>query len=97
MAAYKKQRPQTELSEFIVRNVATVMEREREKRGMGKVEFAELCGIKAPSFLQILAGKANPTIDSITRISMALKVPVCELLYNDAGARVRASKTRSSD
>lgn len=97
MAAYKRQRPQTELCEFIVRNIATVMEREREKRNMGKVEFAKLCGIKAPTFLQILGGEANPTIDSITRISMSLNVPVCELLYNDDGARIRNSQPRNRD
>lgn len=94
MTAYHRQRPQTELCEFIVRNIAAVMEREREKRQMGKVEFAKLCGIKAPAFLRILGGAANPTIDTITRISMSLNVPVCELLYNDQGARIRDSRLR---
>ncbi|MBX4962661.1 helix-turn-helix domain-containing protein [Rhizobium binae] len=75
-----------------MRNIAAVMERERAKRNMGKVEFAALCGIKAPTFLQILSGAANPTVDSITRISMSLNVPVCELLYNDEGARIRESR-----
>jgi DNA-binding phage protein len=96
MAAYQKQRKQTELCDFMVHNLAIVMERERKKRGLGKVEFASLCGITAPSFLQIFGGTANPTLDSITRISMALNIPVCELLYNDEDARSKALRSRSS-
>lgn len=81
MATYKRQKNQTELAEFMVQNIATVMERERAKRGMGKIEFAESCGIKGATYFQILDGSANPTLYVITRISNALNVPVYELLF----------------
>jgi len=82
MATYKRQKTQTELAEFMVRNLAAVMEREREKRDMGKIEFAKFCGIKGATYFQILEGSANPTLYVITRISNSLNVPVYELLFN---------------
>ena len=79
-----------------MRNIAAVIEREREKPGVGKVEFAALCGIKAPTFLQIPAEGANPRIDSITRISISLSVSIHERLYNDGDGRIRAAKVRGA-
>jgi len=81
MTTGKKRRIETELGEFMVRNLAAVMERERDKRGLGKVEFAKLCQITAPSYITILDGTANPTLYVITRISNALNIPVQELLF----------------
>ncbi|BCH68442.1 hypothetical protein RvVAT039_pl12750 (plasmid) [Agrobacterium vitis] len=91
MVAGKKRRIETELGEFIVLNLAAVMEREREKHGLGKVEFAKFCQITAPSYLTILDGTANPTIYIITRISNALGIPVQELLF-DAPKKERSAK-----
>lgn len=85
--AIKKRRIETELGTLMVRNMANVMERERLKRGLGKVDFAKLCGISAPSFLLILEGSANPTLYVITRISHALDVPVQELLFGQKAPR----------
>ena len=79
--AIKKRRVETELGTLMVRNMANVMERERLKRGMGKVEFARFCGISAPTFLLFLDGEANPTLFVITRIANALDVTVQELLF----------------
>lgn len=81
MTTGKKRRIETELGEFMVRNLAAVMERERETRGLGKVEFAKFCQITAPSYITILDGTANPTLYVITRISNALNIPVQELLF----------------
>lgn len=81
MNGIKKRRIETELGEMMVRNMAKVMELEREKRAMGKVEFAKFCGISAPSYLTFLDGTANPTLFVITRISNALGVSVYELLF----------------
>lgn len=61
--------------------MATVLEREQMRRGMGKVEFAKLCGITAPSYLSILGGTANPTLFMITRIAMNAGISVHELLH----------------
>ncbi|WP_160011051.1 helix-turn-helix domain-containing protein [Rhizobium sp. 18055] len=76
----------------MIRNMATVMERQREARGMGKVEFAKYCGITAPSYLTFLDGTANPTLYMITRISDALSVTVHELLFGHS--REGSKKTR---
>ncbi|WFS69514.1 helix-turn-helix transcriptional regulator (plasmid) [Agrobacterium leguminum] len=67
------------------------MERERAKRRMTKVDFARLCGMTPPAFLAILSGRANPTTDTITRISIALGVTMYELIYDDEDARAIAT------
>lgn len=79
----KKRRQETELGILMVRNMAAVMERERQKRDLGKVEFAKVYRITAPSYLSILAATANPTLFVIIRISQALSIPVRELLLGD--------------
>ncbi|WP_080855487.1 MULTISPECIES: helix-turn-helix domain-containing protein [Agrobacterium] len=89
--AYQKQKAPTELCEFVVRNLSIVMERERAKRRMTKVDFARLCGMTPPAFLAILSGRANPTTDTITRISIALGVTMYELIYDDEDARAIAT------
>lgn len=78
-----KRRRENEIGVFMVRNMAAVMERERENRQLGKVEFAKACKITAPSYLAILSGTANPTLFMVTRIAQALAIPVHELLFGD--------------
>ena len=80
MATSKRKRTDTDLGRMIVRNMAKVMEREREKRGLNKKDLARLCEMTPPYYLQILDGTANPTVEVITRISTNLKVPLQELL-----------------
>ncbi|WP_234908127.1 helix-turn-helix domain-containing protein [Ensifer canadensis] len=60
--------------------MATVMEREREKRGLAKKDMARLCEITNPYYFGILNGTANPSLQVITRISTNLKVPLQELM-----------------
>lgn len=78
-----KRRRETEVGVFMVRNMAAVMEREREKRQLGKVEFAKVCNIMAPSYSAILAATANPTLFMVTRIAQALSIQVRELLFGE--------------
>lgn len=87
--ASKRKKPDTDLGTMILRNMAIVMEREREKRQLTKIEMARLCEITAPFYFAILKATANPSLQVITRISINLKVPLQELMMgiksNDGG------------
>jgi ribosome-binding protein aMBF1 (putative translation factor) len=80
MATIKRKKTDTDLGTMILRNMAQVMEREREKRGLNKKELAHLCEMTSPYYLQILDGSANPSLQVITRISTNLKIPLQELM-----------------
>ena len=57
---------------------------ERERRGLNKKEMAELCEVTYPFYFQILDGKANPSLQTITRICVNLDVPFQELVSGAA-------------
>ncbi|WP_245449354.1 helix-turn-helix domain-containing protein [Ensifer sp. NM-2] len=80
MVTSKRKKPDTDLGTMILRNMAMVMEREREKRGLAKKDMARLCEITNPYYFGILNGTANPSLQVITRISTNLKVPLQELM-----------------
>lgn len=80
----KRKKADTELGTRILRNMARVMERERETRGLNKKEMAELCEVTYPFYFQILDGKANPSLQTITRICINLDVPLQELMSGAA-------------
>ena len=76
----KRKKPDTDLGMKILRNMAIVMEREREKRQLTKIEMARLCDITTPFYFAILNATANPSLQVITRISLNLEVPLQELM-----------------
>ena len=78
--AIKRKKPDTDLGTMILRNMAMVMEREREKRELTKKEMARVCEITSPFYFAILNATANPSLQVITRISTNLKVPLQELM-----------------
>lgn len=78
--ASKRKKPDTDLGMMILRNMAMVMEREREKRELTKKEMARVCEITSPFYFAILNATANPSLQVITRISTNLKVPLQELM-----------------
>lgn len=80
----KRKKPETELGTLILKNIAVVMEREREKRNMGKQEFAELCEVTYIFYYNMLKGDANPTLHTISRICEKLKIPIQELMTGRA-------------
>jgi transcriptional regulator with XRE-family HTH domain len=80
MTTIKRKKTDTDLGTMILRNMALVMEREREKRGLTKKEFAQLCEITTPYYFSMLDATANPSLQVIARISLNLKVPMEELL-----------------
>lgn len=73
-------RRETDLGRMIVKNMARVMESERQARDMTKTEFRVFLKLSAPTYFGILDGKANPTIFVITRISEGLRIPLYDLL-----------------
>ena len=80
MAPSKRKKADTDLGTMILRNMAIVMEREREKRGLTKKELVTLCEITTPYYFRILDATANPSLQVITRISTNLKVPLQDLM-----------------
>lgn len=80
MVTIKRKKMDTDLGTMILRNMAQIMERERDKRGLNKKEFAKLCEMTSPYYLQILDGSANPSLQVMTRISTNLKIPLQELM-----------------
>ena len=80
----KRKKADTELGTRILRNIARVIERERERRGLNKKEMAELCEVTYPFYFQILDGKANPSLQTITRICVNLDMPFQELVSGAA-------------
>lgn len=76
----KRRKVDTDLGNLILRNMANVMEREREKRGWSKNELARACDITPPYYLGILDGSANPSLHVISRICNNLNVSLQELL-----------------
>lgn len=80
----KRKKPDTDLGTMILRNMARVIERERERRGLNKKEMAQLCEVTYPFYFQIVDGTANPSLQTITRISVNLDVPLQELMSGSA-------------
>ncbi len=56
--------------------MAIRLERERQTRGMGKVEFSRFLGVAESVYYEILDGTGNPTIMSVTRIARATGMPL---------------------
>lgn len=48
--------------------------------GISQERFSELCGLTPAAVSQILAGKRNPSLDTLNRIHMATGVSIDHLL-----------------
>lgn len=70
----------TTLEVEVLRNMALVMEREREKRGMTVTELARLCELSESDYLGILDGSVNLRLSAIDRISNNLRIRLDELI-----------------
>ncbi|MDE4589258.1 helix-turn-helix domain-containing protein [Sinorhizobium meliloti] len=75
-----RKKSDTDLGLLMVRNIAALMEREQEKRGLNKKQIAAMCDMTSPYYLRILDGSANPTTQMIARIANGLNVSLEELL-----------------
>lgn len=52
----------------------------RNEKHLTQEKLAELAGIDPKSIIQIEAGKRNPTFKTLSKIGLALKVTMSELL-----------------
>ncbi len=54
----------------------------RKKRGISQTDLAYDCDFEKQNMRRIEAGKTNPTIKTLLKISKALKVSITELVKN---------------
>ncbi|HEU0014436.1 MAG TPA: helix-turn-helix transcriptional regulator [Longimicrobium sp.] len=64
--------------------LAANVSRLREERGLTQAELAAAAGMKQPRIAEMERGDANPTLETLTRVALALRVPV-EALVADGG------------
>ncbi|GAA4068411.1 helix-turn-helix domain-containing protein [Nonomuraea soli] len=55
----------------------------RQQRGMSQAELARRTGLSKATLSQLEAGTANPTIDTLDSIAVALAIPLTDLLTRD--------------
>ena len=60
----------------IARNVIRLL----EQRGMTQKEFARLAGLTEAQVTNLLTGSPNPTLSTLAKISVALKVDILNLI-----------------
>ena len=56
----------------------------REERNISQQNLAELCNIEKSNMARIEAGRTNPTLHTMYKISSALKVTLAELVDFDS-------------
>lgn len=56
----------------------------RRERGLNQTQLAERAGICQSEISRIEQARGNPTLVTLTRVTSALGVPLCELLSCDA-------------
>ncbi|HET6574138.1 MAG TPA: helix-turn-helix transcriptional regulator [Fimbriiglobus sp.] len=65
----------------LLRQIATELKRERERKGMTLAELSSRCGIDQAALSRLENGKVdNPTIDTLYRVAAALDKVVCCVL-----------------
>jgi transcriptional regulator with XRE-family HTH domain len=63
----------------------------RTALGLTQAQLAERIGVRQPRIAEIERGDANPRLDTLARLSAALRVPLAALLA-DEGASTRQRK-----
>jgi XRE family transcriptional regulator, regulator of sulfur utilization len=69
--------------------VGRVIRMHRGAQGMSLGDLGRASGLSKTILARIEAGDGNPSLETLWRISRALRVPLGELLGNDEGPRVR--------
>jgi len=64
----------------IYEKVGENIRRFRKKQGLTQEKLAELSKIDSKSIIQIENGKRNPTLKTLRRIALALKIPLSRLM-----------------
>jgi transcriptional regulator with XRE-family HTH domain len=55
----------------------------RNKRQMKQSELASICSIEKASLSRLEAGKSNPTVKTLYKISKALDVPIAYFFFEE--------------
>ncbi len=70
----------------------------RNERGLTQEALAQRAGMRQPRIAEIERGDANPRLDTLTRIALALGVPVWMLLREEVEeAQAPAADCRASE
>ena len=63
------------------RDLATNLQRELKERGWNQSDLARECEIAPARINEILGGKKDPRLGTLTKIARGLGIPVAYLLY----------------
>lgn len=66
--------------EKLCKAVSRVLKEERERQGLSKNALSEASGISRSALLKIEEGERSPTLDTLFRLSSALKIQPNKLL-----------------
>lgn len=69
-----------ECKKQMIKSVSTNIRNIRLKKNLTQEQVAEMAGINAKYLGEVERGEKNPTAVIISRLSEALKVPICEIL-----------------
>ncbi|MEV4754538.1 XRE family transcriptional regulator [Micromonospora sp. NPDC049559] len=75
-APYRERRPTSSAAAA----AGAQVQRRRQQRGMSQAELARRTGLSKATLSQLEAGVANPTIDTLDAIAVALAIPLTDLL-----------------
>ena len=75
--------------ERLADRVGRVVRSHRAAQGMSLGDLARASGLSKTILARIEAGDGNPSLETLWRISRALRVPLGEILGEDEGPRVR--------
>jgi transcriptional regulator with XRE-family HTH domain len=72
--------PKAAPSQEICRRVALILKEEREARGLSMNRVAEMAGLSQQMVSYIERGLRNPTLDSVLRIAIAMRLDCVDLI-----------------
>ncbi len=75
--------------EAVARRIGRVVAATRAARGMSLGELGRAAGLSRTILARIERGEGNPSVETLFRVSQALRLPLGALLAEDAGPRVR--------
>lgn len=75
--------------EALADRIGRVIRTQREAKGMSLGELARTSGLSRTILARIEAGSGNPSVETLWRVSRALRLPLGTLLAEDASPRVR--------
>lgn len=69
--------------EEFLKNIGSTIKKLRAEKKMTQIELANLCQFDKASMSRIESGQANPTIQTLFKITEALEIPVTNLFIQN--------------